>query len=262
MWKVMNFVYGPQWMPVELPWFPPETDVPFPDARAVDGDVVAVGGNLSPGMLLSAYRRGIFPWFSENEPLLWWSLNPRFVLFPERVHISKSLRKRIRRNPFRLSVDEDFASVIQLCSDSIRPGQDGTWITREMVKAYNALHRLGYAHSVEARIGERLVGGLYGVAIGGCFYGESMFAHEPDASKVAFAALCGFLTDKGYGLIDCQQHTSYLAGFGAVDMRRERFLEILAIELDKDIPVGRWNTSCTGFPESGLWNRLRESAAP
>ena len=131
----------------EVPYLPAEFDVEFPDPEGIDGDVVAVGGNLSPGMLLSAYRRGIFPWFSEEDPLLWWSLDPRFVIFPSRIHISRSLKKRIRKEPFVLTLDTAFGKVIAGCRDSFRPGQEGTWITDDMVEGYRGLHDLGFAHS-------------------------------------------------------------------------------------------------------------------
>ena len=237
-------------------YIPPEADIDFPDPRQADGEVVAVGGNLSPGMLLSAYRRGIFPWYSEEDPILWWSLNPRFVIFPRRVHISRSLKKTIRKNPFELSLDRDFEGIITGCRDSERSGQEGTWITDEVLEGYLELHRLGYAHSVEARIDGELAGGLYGVSLGGCFYGESMFTRVSNASKVAFTALSGVLVDAGFGLIDCQQHTRYLSTFGAVDMPRDNFLDALTRELKKDTLQGDWQTVFPDFPASELWNAI------
>ncbi len=238
-------------------YLPPDIDVDFPDPSLIDGDVIAVGGNLSPGMLLSAYRRGIFPWFSDEDPILWWSLNPRFVIFPGRIHIPRSLRKTIRKEPFELSLDRDFGAVIRGCRDSWRPEQDGTWITDDMLEAYSELHRLGYAHSVESWFDGELVGGLYGVSLGGCFYGESMFARVSEASKVAFAALSGVLRDRGFGLIDCQQHTRHLGSFGAIDMPRDSFLETLNLELEKDTVKGNWGRLFPDFPSSDLWDSLQ-----
>ena len=237
-------------------YLPPDVDIEFPDPRMVDGDIIATGGNLSPGMLLSAYRRGIFPWFSSEDPIMWWSLNPRFVIFPSRIHISRSLKKVIRKGSFRLTLDEDFEGVMMGCRDSWRPEQDGTWITPDMLEGYVELHKLGYAHSVEAWKDGKLAGGLYGVSLGGCFYGESMFTRVSNASKVAFAALGGILIDAGFGLIDCQQHTRHLSSFGAIDMPRSRFLDSLDSELAKKTLRGRWNLRFPDFPRSELWNGI------
>ena len=217
MWKVMIYVFTPQWMTAE-------GGTAFPDPRTIRGDLIAMGGSLSPGILLEAYRKGIFPWFSDGEPILWWSLDPRFVIFPSKIHISRSLRRSIRRGVFRLTVDRAFARIIQSCREVYRANQDGTWITRDMVDAYCAFHELGYAHSVETWSGGELVGGLYGVSLGGYFCGESMFSLEQDASKIAFAALAGILADADFGLIDCQQSSRHLSAFGAVDIPRENFL--------------------------------------
>lgn len=231
-------------------------DVQFPNPTEIDGDVIAVGGNLSPGMLLSAYRQGIFPWFSDDDPILWWSLNPRFVIIPGRIHISTSLKKLIRKKPFKLTLDMAFKQVIEGCRDSDRPGQEGTWITDDMLEAYLNLHTLGFAHSVEAWTGDELAGGLYGVSLGGCFYGESMFARQSDASKIAFVALAGVLVDAGFGLIDCQQHTQHLAAFGAIDMPRKIFLDSLTEELEKPTIKGNWGRTFPDFPDSRLWKEL------
>jgi len=228
----------------------------FPDPDDIKGDLIAVGGTLSVQSLLSAYSRGIFPWYSDDDPILWWSLNPRFVIFPERIHLSGSLKKKIRRNPFELSLDTAFEQVISGCRNTNRPEQEGTWITDEMMEAYIRLHREGYAHSVEAWIDGELVGGLYGVSLGGCYYGESMFTRRSDASKVAFSALAGVLIDSGFGLVDCQQHTRHLASFGAVDMPRNKFLKTLADELRKPTFRGNWGKLFPDFPSSLLWGRL------
>ena len=226
----------------------------LPEPSEIDGEIVAVGGELSPETLLSAYRRGMFPWFTEEEPILWWSLNPRFVLRPRQIHISKRLRRRIRRNPYRLTLDSAFPLVIGNCREVRRSDQESTWITGDMVEAYTKLNELGYAHSVEAWNGDKLAGGLYGVALGGCFYGESMFTLQPDASKLAFAALVGILIDADFGLIDCQQHTQLLSLFGAIDIPRKNFLRILAVEMKRPTFKGNWKKIFPKFPKSALWN--------
>ncbi|MCK5734901.1 MAG: leucyl/phenylalanyl-tRNA--protein transferase [Spirochaetaceae bacterium] len=228
----------------------------FPNPLDIKGDLIAVGGNLSVETLLRAYSRGIFPWYSDGDPILWWSLNPRFVIFPERFHLSSSLRKRIKKNPFKLTLDRAFDQVIAGCRNIDRPDQEGTWITDEMMEAYIQLHLQGYAHSVEAWIDGELAGGLYGVSLGGCYYGESMFTRQSDASKIAFSALGGVLIDSGFGLIDCQQHTRHLAAFGAVDMPRRNFLNTLSEEVNKPTIKGNWGEYFPDFPNSSLWGSL------
>ncbi len=230
--------------------------IDFPSPCEIEGDLIMAGGDLSPETLLAAYRKGIFPWFSQGEPILWWSLDPRFVLFPTDLHVSKSLMRRIQKRDLELTVDHAFSQVIQGCNKMDRAGQDGTWITRDMAAAYCRLHDLGYAHSVEAWKDGRLVGGLYGVALGGCFYGESMFFVERDASKITFTALVGTLIDADFGLIDCQQKTRHLASFGAVSIARETFLDMLQRELKKETKAGTWAEIFPAFPCSTLWNRL------
>jgi leucyl/phenylalanyl-tRNA--protein transferase len=229
-------------------WLEPDSDpAQFPDPSCAleepDG-LLAVGGDLSPARLLNAYRQGIFPWYSEGEPILWWSPNPRAVLFPEQLKISRSLRKTLRKQPFRVTVDEAFASVIEACSESRidKDGsQSGTWITTEMKKAYIELHRIGFAHSVECWEGDELVGGLYGVSMGKVFYGESMFARRSDASKVAFTHLVKQLMAWDFALIDCQVHTDHLASLGAVDIPREQFLQLLDQHCDPfESHQGHW----------------------
>lgn len=228
----------------------------LPDPSAIDGEIVAVGGELSPKNLLSAYRRGIFPWFTEDEPTLWWCLDPRFILYPRQIHLSRRLRRRIRSASFRLTLDSAFSLVIGHCREVRRLNQKDTWITDDMVEAYMRLNELGYAHSVEAWDGDELVGGLYGVALGGCFYGESMFSLQTDASKMAFTALVGTLIDANFGLIDCQQHTQLLFSFGAVDICKKKFLRILDLELKKPTFRGDWKIFFPQFPKSSLWNSL------
>lgn len=231
-------------------------EIMLPDPSTIDGEIVAVGGNLSSDTLLSAYNKGIFPWFTDGESILWWSLDPRFILYPRQIHLSKRLCRHIRKKPYRLTLDTTFSLVIDNCRKVKRPNQKGTWITDDMMKAYTRLNELGYAHSVETWDGDELAGGLYGVALGGCFYGESMFSLRPDASKIAFAALVGTLIDADIGLIDCQQHTRLLSLFGAIGIPRKKFLKILAIELKKPTYRGDWKKFFPRFPKSILWNSL------
>lgn len=211
-----------------------------PPSHAEESGLLAVGGDLSPRRLLSAYSQGIFPWYSEGQPILWHSPDPRFVLLPEALHLSSSLKKTLKRAPYEIRLDTAFAKVIDACSKTPRPGQDGTWITDEMRDAYVALHRLGLAHSAEAWREGELVGGLYGVSLGSAFFGESMFAHAPDASKVAFATLVGWLQGRGFTLVDCQVYTDHLARFGAEQWPRARFLRALREALKKPTLRGKW----------------------
>jgi leucyl/phenylalanyl-tRNA--protein transferase len=211
-------------------------DDPLPDPEQSDArGLVAVGGDLRPNRLIDAYRRGIFPWYSEGLPILWHSPDPRFVLEPKHLQINRSLRKSLRRNPYRLSFDTAFLQVVQRCSEVPRPGQDGTWITDDMIDAYDRLFALGHAHSVEAWLGDELVGGVYGVAIGAVFCGESMFALAPDASKIAFVKLIHQLVAWRFALVDCQVYTDHLARFGAVEWPRTRFLSKLATLRDRKV---------------------------
>ncbi|MGM0593936.1 MAG: leucyl/phenylalanyl-tRNA--protein transferase [Pseudomonadota bacterium] len=211
-------------------WLEPDSDpARFPDPqyalREPDG-LLAVGGDLSPARLLNAYRQGIFPWYSDGQPILWWSPDPRMVLYPDHLKISRSLRKTLRKRRFDVTLDCAFAEVVSACSEP-RPGQDGTWITQEMAQAYRQLHRLGFAHSVECWEGDELVGGLYGVNMGKVFFGESMFSRRSDASKTALAYLSRQLRRWDFGLIDCQVYTVHLASLGAEEIARPRFLEQL-----------------------------------
>jgi leucyl/phenylalanyl-tRNA--protein transferase len=197
----------------------------FPDpSLADDGGLLAVGGDLRPERLLLAYSNGIFPWYSEGRPILWWCPAPRYVLLPDELHVGRSLRKAMKRAPFRIAMDAAFERVMDRCAKVPRPGQGGTWITKDMRAAYLELHRRGIAHSVEAYEDDRLVGGLYGLAIGSVFFGESMFADAPDASKIAFATLVEQLRRWGFTLIDCQVHTEHLERFGAHMIELDDFL--------------------------------------
>lgn len=204
-------------------------DQPFPPldtALAEPNGLLAVGGCLSATRLLNAYRHGIFPWYNANEPILWWSPDPRLVLFPERLQVSRSLRKTLRKNIFTVTFDTVFDKVIGACADS-RQGREGTWITNDIMRAYHELHLLGFAHSVETWREGELVGGLYGVAIGRVFFGESMFHTETDASKAAFAVLIQHLKDWNFELIDCQVYTHHLASLGAELIGRRAFINLL-----------------------------------
>ncbi|MGH0035869.1 MAG: leucyl/phenylalanyl-tRNA--protein transferase [Myxococcota bacterium] len=214
---------------------------PFPDpAVATPDGLVAYGGDLSPGRLVSAYASGIFPWY-QSGPVLWFSPDPRMVLQPWRIHVGRSLRRTLARRPFELRMDSDFDAVIRGCAEAVRPDQDGTWINDDMIAAYGELHRIGLAHSVEAYEGGRLVGGLYGVSLGAAFFGESMFARAADASKVAFVHLVRQLESWGVGLVDCQVHTPHLDRFGARLWPRDRFLRELGQALASPTRVGPWS---------------------
>jgi leucyl/phenylalanyl-tRNA---protein transferase len=209
----------------------------FPDtveALAEPDGLLAAGGDLTPERLLIAYRSGIFPWFSDGQPILWWAPDPRSILYPKRLKISRSLRKTLKREPFRLTVDRAFESVIRACA-APRGNQAGTWITDSMIEAYGTLHRHGHAHSIECWATNELVGGLYGVAIGRVFFGESMFSRTTDASKVAIVTLSRQLSQWGYQLIDCQVHNPHLASLGAETIPREDF-NVMLTNLCADPP--------------------------
>jgi leucyl/phenylalanyl-tRNA---protein transferase len=213
----------------------------FPDPQRAEPDgLLAVGGDLSPERLLTAYAAGIFPWYGEESPILWWSPDPRLVLEPELLHVPRSLQRTLRRGRYRVTADEAFARVIARCAAQARPGQRGTWITPEMQAAYLRLHQLGFAHSFEAWEGEDLAGGLYGVSLGAAFFGESMFADRPDASKVAFARAVEWLASRGVQLIDCQVRTEHLLRFGAVEIPRRTFLHRLGAALERPTLRGAW----------------------
>ena len=199
----------------------------FPPLEAASPEgLLAVGGDLNPDRLLSAYRQGIFPWYSDDQPILWWSPDPRAVLYPSKLHISKSLRKSLRTRGFEVSADRAFALVIAACAESRNRGE-GTWITSGMQDAYCALHRMGYAHSVETWHNGELVGGLYGLAIGKAFFGESMFSRVADASKTALVGLATSLAAEGYRFIDCQVVSEHLTSLGAEATPRDRFADEL-----------------------------------
>lgn len=205
---------------------------PLETALREPNGLLAAGGDLRPERLLAAYRHGCFPWYQEGQPLLWWSPDPRTVLFPDELHVSRSLRKRMRHGDYRVTFDKAFAEVIQGCAGP-RSYADGTWITTPMQDAYVRLHEMGVAHSVEVWQQGQLVGGLYGIAMGELFFGESMFSRATDASKVGFVTLVERLREWGFALIDCQMPTRHLESFGARSIPRAAFAEALAMHLDR-----------------------------
>ncbi len=209
--------------------------------------LLAVGGDLSPARLVGAYRHGIFPWFNADQPILWWCPDPRAVLFPEHLHISRSLAKLIKKKPFHITVDRDFEAVLRGCA-APRPYETGTWITPDMHQAYLKLHHMGFAHSVEAWQEGRLVGGLYGVAIGRVFFGESMFSRVNNASKVAFTYLVDQLKAWRYTLIDCQVSSAHLHTLGAVDIKRDIFIGLLRRHIDATVYPSAWQTGTISTP--------------
>ncbi|HPV32575.1 MAG TPA: leucyl/phenylalanyl-tRNA--protein transferase [Methylotenera sp.] len=208
-----------------------DDDCDFPSlnqALSEPNGLIAIGGDLSLPRLLNAYQHGIFPWFSEGEPILWWSPNPRMVLFPDELKISNSLKKTLKNKPFEVRFNTAFRQVISACSHTLRADQPGTWITQDIIEAYCTLHNAGYAISAECWQDNTLVGGCYGVKIGKMFYGESMFHLVTDASKVAFVHLVQKLKSEGVGLIDCQMKTAHLARFGAKEISRDDFIDNLS----------------------------------
>jgi len=209
-------------------------------ARADMGGLLAVGADLSPARILNAYRHGIFPWGTVERQPLWYSPDPRMVLFPEEFRLTRSLRKTLRARQYEVRFDSDFAAVIGACAATPRPGQDGTWISRDMMDAYMRLHELGWAHSVEVYVEGNLTGGLYGLGIGRMFYGESMFSRRSNASKIAFAHLVRYLLAHDFGMVDCQMRTEHLASLGAREIPRDDFLARLQPLIRPEQRRGRW----------------------
>jgi leucyl/phenylalanyl-tRNA---protein transferase len=218
----------------------PDAHIFPPVSHAEEDGLLAVGGDLHPDRILAAYAQGIFPWYSGRSPILWWSPDPRMVLFPGELKVSKSMQQVLRRGIFKVTLDRDFPGVISACSKVARPGQDGTWLGKDMQRAYTELHRLGHAHSVEVWREGALVGGLYGVALGKVFCGESMFAHESNASKAGFITLVEALRARGFGLIDCQVHTPHLESLGAREIPRAAFVGLLGEGIREEGFVGGW----------------------
>jgi leucyl/phenylalanyl-tRNA--protein transferase len=217
-------------------------DYIFPDPRhAMREGLLAWGGDLHPDRLLTAYRRGIFPWYNPGDPILWWSPDPRFVLYPDDLKISRSLRKTLRRRRYRVALDRRFDAVVRHCASVPRPGQEGTWILPEVIEAYGRLHERGFAHSIEV-LDEAgvLIGGLYGVSVGSAFFGESMFSLRPDASKIALAHLVALCKMWDFDMIDAQIPSQHLARLGAVEVPRDRFLDELARTQPRLGQPGKW----------------------
>jgi len=223
-----------------MPVFRLDDRLVFPPVHLAEDGLLALGGDLRPERLILGYTKGIFPWYAENLPILWHSPDPRMIMTTRDLVVQRSLRKAIRKQPYALRMDTAFDDVLAGCAGSPRPGQTGTWLIPEMIDAYRKLYDLGFAHSIEAWRGEELVGGLYGVSLGAAFFGESMFARAPDASKIAYTAIVRQLDAWRIGLIDCQVHTEHLERFGAYEVPRVRYLELLARALDEPTKRGRW----------------------
>jgi leucyl/phenylalanyl-tRNA--protein transferase len=227
---------------LDLPRLPDDPGAPFPPTRdALDSPngLLAWGGDLKPQRLLSAYRVGVFPWYSEGQPILWWTPAPRCVIFPEKAHLSRRTRRRYNSGCYRLSSDRAFDRVVEACA-APRSYDRGTWITRDLRQAFGRLHRLGHAHSVEVWHEDELVGGIYGLAVGSVFFGESMFHRRVDASKVALIALCRQLVEWGFGLLDCQVGNPHLFRMGAVELARRDFEARLAVLADNPCEPVSW----------------------
>jgi leucyl/phenylalanyl-tRNA---protein transferase len=218
---------------------PDEIIFPHPSEAEADG-LLAIGGDLSPNRILAAYVNGIFPWYNPGEPILWWSPDPRCVLFPEKLKISKSLAALIKKNIFQIRFDTNFLAVIKNCATAKRADELGTWISDDIINAYNQLHELGYAHSVETYRDNKLVGGLYGIAFGKVFFGESMFFLEPNASKVAFCSLIEKLLKLNYQIVDNQVTNKHLLSLGAEEIERDKFIDVLKIYAINTNKPGKW----------------------
>jgi leucyl/phenylalanyl-tRNA--protein transferase len=241
-----------------MPVFQLSSELSFPPPRfATREGLLAFGGDLSEERLLLAYRMGIFPWYSDGEPILWWSPDPRLVLYPREFHVSRSLLKVIKRGDFTISLDTAFERVIRECARVRRESGEGTWIVRDMLEAYCALHGSGFAHSVEAWQDGRLAGGLYGVSLGRCFFGESMFARVSNASKVALAGLVAFLIKAGFELVDCQVTTGHLQRMGAREVSRKQYLKDLEEALYGPTCAGKWS-----LPDDALACYLQPKKKP
>lgn len=217
----------------DRPYFPATSNA----LRNPNG-LLAAGGALSPEWLIAAYRQGVFPWFNDGEPILWWSPDPRLVVFPREIRVTRSLRKTLRNARYEVRLDSDFSAVIHACAESRR--QTGTWITPSIQAAYIRMHELGFAHSVETWVDGELAGGLYGIALGRVFYGESMFAYRTDASKIAFAHLARFLEQRDFYVIDCQMTTKHLTSLGGREIPREEFVTMLSTLTYEGAPPARW----------------------
>ena len=220
----MNIRPGPD---PDFPYLGENDRYSFPPPEAWKDSIIAIGGNLSPGMLLSAYEQGIFPWYGPDDPILWQSPDPRMVIFPQNLHVSRSMRKVFEKNVFDVGINRDFTAVIRGCAEMERPGQGGTWITADIIESYSEMYRLGWAVSAGAYHKDELVGGCYGVRIGRAFFGESMFFQKPNASKAAFLSLAKDLFADGVEFIDCQVPTNHLISLGGEVMNRKDFIRLL-----------------------------------
>ncbi len=239
-----------------MPVYALEKDLVFPPPELAREDgLLAVGGDLSVDRLILAYGMGIFPWYSEGEPILWWSPDPRMVLFPDEFHASKSLRRTLKRGSFSITMDTAFLEVVEACAAARYRGRERTWITPEMLEAYGALHEAGYAHSVECRLDGQLAGGLYGVSLGACFFGESMFSAKPSASKVALASLVSHAQAWGFNVIDCQVASRHLETLGAREIPRADFLRLIEEGLQGSTRRGWWRVEV-----EPKWARVSSSA--
>ena len=228
---------------LDIPQLDADPKSPFPastQALAVPNGLLAWGGDLHSERLLNAYRAGIFPWYTENQPLLWWSPAPRCVIFPADIHVAKRTRRRYNTGQYTLTADMDFAGVIRACAQNRGDRDGGTWITNGMLEAYSDLHRLGHAHSIEAWQDGELAGGIYGLAIGAVFFGESMFTRQTDAGKIALIALCKQLQRWSFGVLDCQVSSPHLVRMGARDISRQEFEQRLAEGVAETRPAGVW----------------------
>lgn len=233
-----------------MPLFRLSEKIEFPPAWLARSDgLLCIGGDLCAKRLILAYRNGIFPWFSNSEPVLWWSPDPRTVLFPSRIRMSKSLKKTIRQACFSIRINTAFEQTIVACSQPRQDKPEGTWLVDEMIDAYITLHKMGLAHSVEAWQGDQLAGGLYGVSLGKTFFGESMFSLVSNASKVALVALAQELDKQGFGMIDCQVTSGHLLRMGAQEISRDLFLDMLNLGVDQKVPDGLWGAGRHLFPQ-------------
>lgn len=227
-----------------------KNELRFPPVDLANRDgILAYGGDLSTKRVLLAYQKGIFPWYSEDTPILWWSPNPRFVLFPEDLKVSKSMRRLLRKKEFDITFDTDFEGVLRQCQQVPRNDQDGTWITGELFDTYMEIHQMGFAHSVEVRKKGFLVGGLFGINLGGVFYGESMFTKASNASKAGFITLVHAMQERGIQIIDCQVHTNHLESLGAQFISRDKFMHNLELLLESNSLQGSWTSWRTDAEE-------------
>lgn len=226
---------------INLPIYLLDDKLAFPPVEEADKGILAVGGDLSVERLLLAYKSGIFPWFSKSEPIIWWSPDPRFILMPDELHVSKSMKRVLNSNAFSFTFDTAFPEVIKQCALIERKGEDGTWITNSMMKAYNKLHNEGYAHSVEVWKDDNLVGGLYGVSLGKAFFAESMFHTETNASKFALIKLIELMQQKDFHFLDAQVHTDHVATLGARNISRKKFIKLLDKALQQETWKGKWS---------------------